>query len=315
MQWFEDAWKRRDLPRPVVATIGNYDGVHRGQSAILERLVERARALDLPAVVITFEPHPLNVVAPDRAPGRLLSHGQKERLVAQAGIDAVLEIRFTDAFAATSAESFVRDFLHGSLDVHEILVGSRFAFGRGQEGNIELLERLGVELGFSSRGVSEVEYDGAAISSSRIRRAVREGQVTEAREMLGRVFALRGTIVHGERRGRGLGWPTINLAPQQDVIPARGVYLTEVEFVNDRGPLPSVTNVGVRPTVSAGRTTVVEAHILEFSSDVYGLEVEIGFLDRLRDEKAFENVEALSHQISQDVKQAREFFACRPDVG
>ena len=315
MQWFEDAWERRDLPRSVVATIGNYDGVHRGQSTILTELTRRARALALPAVVITFQPHPLSVLAPERAPGRLLARGQKERLLAEAGLDAVLEVRFTEAFAATPAEAFVRDFLHETLDVREILVGSRFAFGRGQSGDIELLERLGAELGFSARGVAEVDYEGAAISSSRIRRAVAEGRLSEAGAMLGRAFALRGRIVRGERRGHGLGWPTINLAPQQDVIPARGVYVSEVEFVKEAGRLRSVTNVGVRPTVSAGRTTVVETHILDFSEDVYDLEVEVAFLSRLRDEKTFENVEVLSQQIRQDVERAREYFARRPDAG
>ncbi|MDH3405094.1 MAG: riboflavin biosynthesis protein RibF [Acidobacteriota bacterium] len=315
MQWLEDAWQRRDLPRPVVATIGNFDGVHRGQSAILRQLVERGRALGLPAVVVTFEPHPLTVVAPARAPGRLLSRRQKERLLAASRVDAVLEILFTPSFAATPADAFVRAFLHETLAVRELYVGSRFVFGRGREGDLELLRRLGAELGFAAHGTDEVEFEGAPISSSRIRRAVTEGRVADAGEMLGRVFALHGTIVHGERRGRELGWPTMNLAPRQDVIPARGVYVSEVRFAGEPARLHGVSNVGVRPTVSTGGKLVVETHILDFSSDVYGQEAEVGFLERLRDERAFENVEALSNQIGQDVEQARAYFACRPDSG
>lgn len=314
MQWFDDAWKRSDLPRDVVATIGNYDGLHRGQQAILRQVVERSGFLGAPAVVITFEPHPLTVVAPRRAPRQLDSRCQKRIGLERAGIDAVVEIAFDRAVAETPPEDFARGFLHQRLGALEIHVGSRFSFGRGQEGDLELLRRLGRELGFAAHGVHEVLHDGAPISSSRIRQAITAGRVEEARAMLGRAFALRGTIVVGERRGSGIGFPTINLEPEQDLIPALGVYVSEVRFAEHSSALPAVTNVGVRPTVSPGTEVVVESHILEFSRDVYGEVVELGFLERLRDERAFAGIEALRNQIHQDIQQARGYFQSRSDA-
>jgi riboflavin kinase / FMN adenylyltransferase len=315
MQWFEDAWMRSDLPRPAVATIGNYDGVHRGQQEILNRIVERARTLDAPATVVTFDPHPLTVVAPDRAPRRLDAPAQKRAALERAGVDAVLEVRFDRRVAETTAEDFVRGFLHERLGVLEVHVGSRFAFGRGQQGDLDLLRRLGRDLGFEAHGVPEVGYDGAPISSSRIRNSIIGGAVEEARAMLGRAFALRGRIVPGARRGSGMGFPTINLAPEQDLIPARGVYVSEVRFAGQSKVLPAVTNVGVRPTLTPGVEVMVESHILDFSGDVYGETVELGFLERLRDELAFDGVEALKEQIQRDVQRARSYFRHRSDMG
>jgi len=315
MRWIEDAWNARDLPRPVTATIGNYDGVHRGQGAILEALVERGRELDVPAAVVTFEPHPLTLLAPARAPNRLVSVAQKKELLEVSGVDLVLEVTFDRSFSETSAEFFVRRFLCERLGVRDVFVGSDFQFGRGKEGDISMLRDLGLELGFGAHGVPEVQHSEAPISSSRIREAVATGDIQSAEEMLGRPFALRGRIVTGERRGRGLGWPTINLMPEQEVIPARGVYISEVRLAGESRPRPAVSNVGVRPTVSAGRDLVVESHILNFSADVYGMEAEVAFLRRLRAERAFESVEALSNQIQQDVERAQEFFAERADNG
>jgi len=315
MQWIEDAWNAVDLPRPVVATIGNYDGVHRGQRTILDALVERGRELGLPATVITFEPHPLTIIAPERAPRRLLSVTQKRALLAAAGVECVLEVAFDAAFARTAAETFVRDFLVEKLGVREVFVGSSFRFGRGQSGDLALLRGLGGELGFKALGMSEEVYADAPISSSRIRQAVADGEIESAEQMLGRPFALRGRIVRGERRGRGLGWPTINLMPEQEVIPARGVYVSDVRLGDELEALPAVSNVGVRPTVSAGTDLVVESHILNFSADVYGMDAEVTFLRRLRAERAFESVEALSNQIQQDVERARQFFAECADNG
>lgn len=315
MRWIEDAWRYHDLPRPIAATIGNYDGVHRGQRAILDALVERGRQAGLATAVITFEPHPLTVVDPERAPRRLVSTAQKRTRLEAAGVDFVLEITFDAAFAATTAESFVREFLVGKLGAREVFVGSRFGFGRGQEGDISLLRGLGEELGFVAHGVPEVQHEDEPISSSRIRSAVAEGDIRTAKEMLGRPFALRGRIVAGERRGRGLGWPTINLMPEQEVIPARGVYISQVRLGDEAEVRPAVTNVGVRPTVSAGKDLVVESHILNFSADVYGTVAEVAFLRRLRAERAFESVEALSNQIQKDVEHAQEFFAARAGTG
>lgn len=310
MNWIDDAWRHEELPRPVVATIGNYDGVHRGQRSILDALTQCKTRLGVPAAVVTFAPHPLRIVAPERAPRRLASSRQKAELLAAAGVDHVLEVRFDEAFSRMAADRFVRQFLVDRLAVRALFVGSRFVFGRDQEGDLALLQRLGGELGFEAHGVPEVMFDEAPISSSRIRRAVAAGEIDAAAHMLGRAFAMRGTIVHGERRGRGLGWPTINLMPDKDqVIPDRGVYVASVRLGGESRARPAVTNVGVRPTVSAGKDLLVESHILDFSADVYGMEAEVAFLRRLRAERAFESVEALSTQINHDVEQARQYFA------
>ncbi len=313
MEVFEDALSRRDLPRELAATIGNYDGVHRGQQATLERVVAAAADGGLASAVITFDPHPLAVLAPNEAPRRLTSRDQKIALLEASGVDAMIEVRFDRDFAATRAETFVRDFLVGRLAVRRLWVGRRFTFGWRKQGDLELLRRLGESLGFEAAGQPEIEHGGAPISSSRIRRAVAAGDVREAAAMLGRPFALHGTIVEGQRRGRGLGWPTINLEPEQNAIPARGVYVSEVRFDGESEWRGSVTNIGVRPTVTAGVDEVVESHLLDFSREVYGMRAEVAFVDRLRDERTFPDVDALVHQITQDVEAARRFFAADND--
>jgi riboflavin kinase/FMN adenylyltransferase len=197
----------------------------------------------------------------------------------------------------------------GRLAAREIYVGTRFAFGRGRAGGLGLLERMGAELGFRAHGVPEVLHGGEPISSSRIRRAVADGDVAEAAEMLGRPFALTGTIVRGDRMGQKLGWPTINLAPDGDLEPSEGVYASRVHFPSFPATFDSVTNIGTRPTVYENYQRVVESHILEFRSDVYGETVELQFFKRLRDEMLFPSVMALSSQIRRDVESTREYFA------
>jgi len=306
-----DAFHAGDLPRGVVATIGNFDGLHRGQRSILDRVVERARALDAPPVVLTFEPHPLGVLRPGEAPPRLTTPEAKRELIAEAGVDTLLEIEFTEELAATPAEEFVRNFLHGKIDVREIHVGEGFNFGRRREGTLDLLQGMGRELGFGAHQVEEVHYRGERISSTRIRRAVREGRMGEAGEMLGRPYAVSGVVSRGDRMGKRLGWPTINLAPKSELIPLDGVYVCRVFFPSFPATFDCVTNVGTRPTVYENYQRVVESHILDFSTDVYGETVEVRFLKRLREERIFPTVMDLSAQIRKDVEQTREYFAAR----
>lgn len=310
----QDAFESSDLPRGGVGTIGKYDGVHRGQRAILDKVVERARLTGLTPMVVTFEPHPA-VVLRGEDPGRLTTGTQKERLLEEAGIEVMLVVHFTERFADTPAEIFVREFLHEGLDLKEIYVGESFAFGRGREGNLALLKRLGDKLGFSAHGCEEVLFRGERISSTRIRTALQEGRVVDAKDMLGRPYSITGTVVRGDRMGKRLGWPTINVASEHEVLPANGVYAGRVLFPAwDSLPFEAVTNIGTRPTVYENHQRVVESHILEFSNDVYGEFVEVELWKRLRGEKIFPTVMDLSAQIGRDVEATREFFVARKSL-
>ncbi len=231
--------------------------------------------------------------------------------MAATGVDALLEVRFTPEVARTSAEQFASDLLHRALAVPAVYVGKTFTFGRDRGGDLALLQSLGASLGFEAHGVEEVIQGGQPISSTRIRRAVTDGSVSTAMELLGRPYALRGVIQSGDRMGARLGWPTINIQPDNEVLPAQGVYVGRAFFPSMPGTFDCVTNIGTRPTVYEHYQRVVESHILEFSADVYGETVEVQFFKRLREEKLFSNVMELSAQISRDVEAAREFFAVR----
>jgi riboflavin kinase/FMN adenylyltransferase len=295
-------------PRGAVATVGNYDGIHLGQRAVLERVVARARQLARPALAITFEPHPLRVLAPERAPRRLTTDLQRLRLLEGLGLDALCVLEFTPELASWPAERFVRELLAARLALHELHVGSRFAFGRGRSGSLALLERMGAELGFRAFGVPEVEVRGEPVSATRIRSALAAGRVEDAAELLGRPYAVDGRVVEGDRRGRTLGFPTLNLATSNEILPADGVYVTAAEFPERGERAPGVANVGLRPTIGRDAAPVVEAHLLDFGRDCYGEEVELRFLARLRGERRFPSLSALTEQIARDVRSAREYF-------
>ncbi len=315
MKVFDDAWNRGELPPGAVATIGNYDGVHRGQRAILDKVVERSRKLGVPAAVVTFEPHPAKVLSPEWAPRCLTTPAQKIDLLADSAIDLALVVHFDAELARLPARAFVEQFLHQRLDLREIYVGSRFVFGYGRAGDLALLQRLGNDTGHGAHpawGMDEVMAGGTPISSTRIREAVATGEVEVAESLLGRPYELVGTVVHGAGLGRELGWPTINLDTENELIPAHGVYVTVVRLEEDDRRvryLRSVANVGVRPTVHRDSTTTVECHLLDYSGDLYGKPVAVEFLQRLRGERAFPSLEALRAQIERDVATARAHFA------
>ncbi len=308
MQAIHDAMASSRLPRGVIATIGNYDGIHIGQRSVLEMVKGRARERAAASAVVTFDPHPLSVVRPEDAPPRLVTQTQKEELLREAGLDYVLTIGFTREFSNTRARDFVREFLYGRLAVAEIYVGSRFTFGRRREGDIALLREMGSTLGFAAVEMDEVRSAGERVSSSRIRSLVLDGRIEEANALLGRPYAMTGTIVRGDRMGRRLGWPTINLAAENELFPRNGVYVSKVRFPSFDGTFRSVTNVGVRPTVHESRRRVIESHILDFSSDVYGESVHVSFCRHLREEKLFPSMMDLSAQIGRDADAAREYF-------
>ena len=305
----QDAFHATDLPRGGIVAIGNFDGVHLGQRAVLDRVAARARELGLTAMVVTFDPHPMAVLHPEAAPPPLTVAEQKERLLAAAGIEVTLVVRFTPEVARTPAARFVRDFLAAKLDAREIYISRGFVFSHRREGNLALLEAMGREAGFTVHGVDEVSYRGERVSSTRIRRAVAEGRMGEAADLLGRPFALTGEIARGDRMGKRLGWPTINLIPDHELIPLDGVYAGRVHFPAFPATFDCVTNIGTRPTVYENYQRVVESHILDFASDVYGQRVELEFHQRLREERIFPSVMDLSAQIGRDVEATREYFA------
>jgi riboflavin kinase/FMN adenylyltransferase len=261
---------------------------------------------------VTFDPHPLAVLDPGRRPARLTTRQQKAQLLAAQGIDDVLEIRFTRAFAETSAGDFVRDFLRERLRAREVYVGSRFVFGHGREGDLAALAAAGAKHGLIAVGVPELLEDGAPVSSSRVRAAVAAGEVDRAASLLGRPFDIVGTIVRGAERGAALGWPTINLATENELLPLSGVYASLVRFPATGELREAVSNIGRRPTFAGGEgNIVVESHILDFAGNVYGERVELAFLTRLRPERAFPSPAELAGQIERDVQAARELFARR----
>lgn len=303
-----DALHASDLPHGAVATIGVYDGVHRGQQEVLRTVVRRARELGGPAVVVTFDPHPRALLSSAGAPPRLVSQAQKERLLAALGVDAMLVLRFDRELAECPARDFVTGFLHRRLGLREIWVGAGFTFGHRRSGDLALLAELGGELGFAAHAVEPVMARGERISSTRIRRLLGEGRVEEAADLLGRPHAVTGTVARGDRMGKKLGWPTINLRGDEQLVPGNGVYAGRVTLASFPGSFEAAVNVGTRPTVYEQHQRVIEAHILDFESDVYGDRAEIAFVKRLREERTFPTIVDLAAQIGRDVKATRELF-------
>ncbi len=292
------------LPHPL-ATVGNFDGVHLGHQRIFATLRERVEPVGGTVVAITFNPHPQKVLHPDSAPRLIATREQKIRLLGEAGAEVMLDLPFTRELAGLSPEEFVQRTLLRSLAIREIHVGRNFRFGRDRAGDFETLERLGRKHGFAAVPITGVRHGGERISSSRVRRALGAGDVRLAAELLGREEELTGTVVEGDRRGRAIGFPTANLAVDNELIPFTGVYVTRL--VVDGRPLPSVTNIGSRPTFP-GAGNAVETHVLGFDGDLYGRRVALRFVERLRDERRFAGREELVDQIRADVEQARQLL-------
>ena len=290
------------LPHPVAA-VGNFDGVHLGHQRILETLRQRAAPHDGTVVVITFNPHPQRVLHPDTAPRLIATRGQKVAWLEAAGVDLMLELPFTRQLAALSPLDFVERVLQRGLRVAEVHIGRNFRFGHDRTGSFETLEELGRAHGFTAMPVDGVRQGGRRISSSRIRTALGEGEVQLAAALLGRQEVLVGQVVPGDARGRILGFPTANLAVENELVPFTGVYATSM--VVDREPLPAVTNIGSRPTFP-GAGPALETHILDYDGDLYGRDVELRFVERLRDERRFAGLDELKEQIALDVAAARK---------
>ena len=300
-------YENAEIARPTVLTLGVFDGLHLGHQLIISTVVGRARAAGAVPTVITFDPHPRAVLHPESAPPLLQTFDQKVEAFGVLGIEQTIVIRFTREFAEVRAAEFLRDVVHERLHAKEVYLGRGFAFGRGREGDIGLLRRASLELGFFADEVPEVRLRGSRISSSRIRGLLSEGRVNLARRMLGRPYGVEGRVVRGQERGRLLGFPTANLQPRNRVIPRAGVYVTAT--LVEGAWRKSVTNVGVRPTFESGAEPSIETFVMDWDGDLYGDVVRVRFLRRLRDERRFSSVEELKRQIDADVARARQFFA------
>lgn len=290
---------------PVLA-LGNFDGLHRGHRKILDRVRRVASERGSTAVVMTFDPHPPRVVRPDKAPPLLMTKPQKLEALAAAGVQGTAIVRFTPELSRWEPETFVRVVLAEWLHVSEVWVGANFLFGHDRAGNFSLLRTLGPRYGFKAEKIDAVRYKDFVVSSTRVRRLLSEGRVDEAGALLGHQYYVDGTVMRGDQRGRTLGFPTTNLCSENELIPPHGVYATTVKL----GAIvyPSVTNVGTRPTVDSSGRTTVETHIFGFDRDLYGETIRVGFVQRLRDERAFESLDALRAQIGADCRRARVLF-------
>ncbi len=290
-----------------VATIGNFDGLHRGHQAVIGQLLEKAQQLRLPAVVITFEPQPEEFFMGENAPARLTRFREKAQQLRRFALDRLLAIHFTRDFAEIEAERFVRDVLVSALGVKYLVVGDDFRFGRQRAGDFALLERMGAELGFAVTHMHTLSACGERISSTRIRKLLEEGHLDEAELLLGRPYRMSGRVAHGDKRGRQLGFPTANIHLHRKVAPLTGVFAIEL-FGIDGEPWPGVANIGYRPTFDGGRS-LLEVHLFDFDGDLYGRHVHIDFLHRLRGERRFADFAALRSQIERDCSAARDWFA------
>jgi riboflavin kinase/FMN adenylyltransferase len=290
------------FPYPVL-TIGNFDGVHLGHQAIFRMLIERAREKQGTSIVFTFIPHPLRVIAPERAPKLITTYKDKFQLIENAGIDIILCTNFTKEFANIPAEDFVTNFLCKILGIKEILIGSNYLFGKGRKGSPELLKELGKECGFSVTVVDEIKINNSVPSSSGIRTLIAKGKVDAASILLGRAYSVEGIVIEGAKRGKNiLNIPTANLLTANELLPKDGVYAVTVE-VNGKKYL-GATNIGFNPTFGDKKFSF-ETHILDFNGELPGKTMKVSFIRRIRDEMKFANAEALAEQLRKDIENIR----------
>jgi riboflavin kinase/FMN adenylyltransferase len=290
---------------PVLA-LGNFDGLHRGHMKIIDRVRRRAGERGGTPAAMTFDPHPPRVLRPDKAPALLMTKEQKLEALGRSGMQGVAVVRFTHELSQWEPEAFVRTVLVEWLHVVEVWVGANFLFGHDRAGTFSVLRSLGARYGFRAEKIDPVRYKDFVVSSTRIRRLVSETRVDEAGALLGHHYFIDGTVVRGAGRGRELGFPTANLATENELVPPAGVYATTLtigEVVH-----PAITNIGTRPTFGDVTTTMIETHVLDGERDLYDQRVRLSFVQRLREERAFPDVDALRAQIDADCRTARRLF-------
>jgi riboflavin kinase/FMN adenylyltransferase len=296
-----------DVHTPVALTIGNFDGVHRGHQAMLACLKEAANERGLPAALMTFEPHPREFFSPDQAPTRLTSLREKLELLEGHGVDLVVLCRFGRRFASLTAEEFISRILHDEVRARWILVGDDFRFGAKRAGDFALLKQSGPRFGFEAETLPSVMLEGMRVSSTAVRQALLAGNLDLVTKLLGRPYSISGRVVHGDKLGKQLGFPTANIQMKHNRPPLSGIFAVELCGL-DGACLPGVASLGVRPTVKQGGAPTLEVHVFDFHERIYGAHVRVNFLHKLRDEEKYPTLEALIAQIVRDVADAKTYF-------
>lgn len=294
-----------------VALPGNYDGVHLGHRSLLDAAKDHAQRDGLRVVVLTFDPHPLQLLAPERAPKRLTTTQRRAELLRGAGADEVYVACFDEGFARKSPEDFVKSVIVDDLRARVVIVGSDFRFGADRAGDLTLLRELGKAHGFTVQECTPFLHDDAVVSSTRVRECIETGDVNTASTLLARVHEVEGNVIEGHRRGRTIGFPTANLDCDPVLIPRDGVYAVAARVLDEERVLSGVLNIGTRPTLAAGRS--FEVHLFDFNRDIYAKRLRVGFLARIRDEQKFAGIDALRAQIEKDVASAKEAWANSPE--
>lgn len=296
------------LPYPVVA-LGNFDGVHLGHQVIFRRVAEIAHGQNGTAIAFTFQPHPLKIIAPEKVPPLLTTFRKKMELITGCGIDQIICANFNRKFADQAPRDFAKNVLVDAIQVKEVVVGIDYSFGKGGEGTLSYLKKMGDEFGFLVHVIEPVKIGDHRISSTRVRELVESGAVEAARELLGRHYSINGPVIHGHKTGRGIGFPTANIDTSKVQIPGTGVYAVRVQ--HHQQTFSGVVNIGFNPTFNRDRLSV-EVHIFDFKESIYGAEVEISFIERIRGEIAFQSAEDLVAQIKQDIETAKIILAKHP---
>lgn len=293
-----------------VITLGNFDGIHLGHQELVRMVMKRAQEIRGQSMVVTFRPHPLKVLAPEKCPPLISIYEEKIELFRKLGIDVLVKIPFSLHFAEMSPRDFVRKILCDLLGLKEIFVGYNYRFGRGREGTTQTLRAMGEEFNFRVNEVKQIALKSEVISSTRIRQLLTAGEVEHAAELLGRPYAITGIVIRGDSRGKTLGFPTANIASKHAIVPANGVYAVKLSARDTC--YSGVVNIGVRPTFET-KSLAIEVHVFDFNEDLYGEEVTIYFIRKIREERKFETSEALIGQISRDIRAAREILALSPE--
>ncbi len=290
----------------TVLTVGTFDGVHAGHKVLVNRVIDLANKEDARSVIVTFDPHPRDIINPGDAGIKLLSSlGERSEMLADLGVDEMVVIPFDRDFSLLTSEEFVRDIIWKKIGVSSFVIGYDHQFGRNREGTIETVQKLGRELGFQTHVVSKQEVGDKTVSSTAIRHAIHDdGDMELAAKLLDKHYILNGTVIHGDKRGKEIGFPTANIKSQNEkkVIPKNGVYAVWVRYENSY--YKGMMNIGERPTFN-GNSTVLEVHILDFDSDIYGKDIQLQFVRRIRDEKQFDGAEDLKNQLKKDEKATR----------
>jgi len=292
--------------RDCVLTIGNFDGVHLGHQAVLRQVKAIAASLNLPAVVMVFEPQPLELFKPEAAPARLTRFREKYHWLASLGLDRLLCVNFNAAFAAQDPQLFIEQLLLGKLGVRHLIVGDDFCFGKNRAGNFALLQQAAAQFGFGLTSTASLKQDDKRVSSTLVRQALEHNELKLAAQMLGRPFSLMGRVRHGEKVGRQLGFPTANVWLYRNKLPVRGVYA--IEALTEHGHFHGVANIGARPTLQ-GKQEQLEAHFFDFQGDLYGQQIEVLLRHKIRAERKFASLAELRQQIQLDAAAARQFFS------